>query len=330
MTNTTQSTESLYTLPIRLKDVEDFRKDRHTLTLGDRRDGKIYRYQPDIKLAVNVAFATGRPLLVLGPSGCGKSSLAFNLARKMKRRYYEYVVTSRSEAIDLFYRFDVVRRLGDAHCMTSPTNAKCDTQQLEYHRYIEPGPLWWIYDPAGAVQRGCTTAGADAAADPARWPSPDDTAKGMQANAPAVLLIDEIDKAEPDFPNNLLVPIGSREFWLAETSQRIPLQVAVPPLVIITSNQERALPEAFVRRCVVLKLPIPTLDDLVTTARAVNPQLKEKHCREVGQKLVDLRGADRLSIAEYLDALVAIEQLQAEVGAWDTILLKTTWREGEG
>ena len=108
------SRSSSYKPIVAIKDVEDFRPLGDHTVRGDRRDGCFYRYNPRIKLAVNVAMATGRPLLVLGATGCGKSSLAHNLARIMNRRYYEYVVTSRSQARDLFYRFDAIRRLGDS------------------------------------------------------------------------------------------------------------------------------------------------------------------------------------------------------------------------
>ena len=100
------------------KDHEDLRSDeeRQRSITGDRRDGKIYMYDVagEIVLAVNIALATGRPLLLSGPSGGGKSSLAQHVARILGRRYYEFVVTARTQAQDLTWRFDAVRRLADA------------------------------------------------------------------------------------------------------------------------------------------------------------------------------------------------------------------------
>src|SRR5689334_464026 len=139
--------EGSYTPIVEIKDVEDFRLANDKAVFGDRRDGKLYRYTPEIKLAVNVALATGRPLLVLGTTGCGKSCLAFNLARRMRRRYYEYVVTSRSQARDLFYRFDAVRRLGDSqlkdHARPPSDKTKSRTKPVWQSQfpYVEPGPL---------------------------------------------------------------------------------------------------------------------------------------------------------------------------------------------
>ena len=151
----------LYTPLYPLKDLEDFRSDEDREVIGDRRDGKLYRYTQEIKLLVNVALATGRPLLVLGPSGCGKSSLAFNLARALKRRYYEFVVTSRSQARDLFYRFDAVRRLANAYTSREPQAAKPDDESIwsTQYPYIEPGPLWWIFHRESAERRGYSDAG---------------------------------------------------------------------------------------------------------------------------------------------------------------------------
>jgi len=122
------------------EDVEDFGA-RRSGSVGDRRDGLVYVYgdskSSEIVLAVNVALATGRPLLVRGPSGSGKSSLALNVARVLDYRYYEHVVTSRTVALDLLWRFDVVRRLSDAQA--GGTKPLSD--------YIEPGVLWWAFDP---------------------------------------------------------------------------------------------------------------------------------------------------------------------------------------
>src|SRR5512144_2810477 len=83
----------------------------------DRRDGRAYLMPEDLALAVRVALATGRPLLLRGDPGTGKSSLAAYVARNLGYRYYESVVTSQTSAQDLLWRFDVVRCLADAQTL---------------------------------------------------------------------------------------------------------------------------------------------------------------------------------------------------------------------
>ncbi len=268
-------------------------------TGGDDRDGKTYVYhRSDIALAVNVALATRRPLLLSGPSGCGKSSLALNVALTFGHRYYEYVVTARSEARDLLWSFDNLRRLNDAQA--HKRNLREDES------YIEPGVLWWAFDLRSARQRGADgrLPATQEAADPSL----------IVSGSSAVVLIDEIDKADPDLPNNLLVPLGSMQF------QVVPIRSTItgdqPPLIFITTNGERELPRAFVRRCVALELPAPTRDDLIEIAQAVIPErdLKDDLFEKVAEYVIGLRGGDdedaaSPSTAEYLDTLRACTAL---------------------
>lgn len=260
----------------------------------DRRDGETYVYHhPDIQLAVNVALITGRPLLIEGPSGCGKSTLAFNVALSLKRRYYEFVVTNRSEAQDLLWSIDNIRRLNDAN-----------VQALQaMQAYIEPGVLWWAMDKTSAQQRGAAglLRPEQLAIDPNR---------GEEA-AGAVILIDEIDKADPDMPNSLLVPLGSLQFSIA------PIQFAVTaacaPLIVVTTNNERELPPAFLRRCVILQLPSPDLETLVEIAAALSPQDDREFLESIARAVMNLRGAGEddpvCSTAEYLDTARACREL---------------------
>jgi MoxR-like ATPase len=268
---------------------------------ANQREGAIYVYHDDdIILAVNAALATGRPLLVSGPSGCGKSSLAFNVALALGRRYYEYTVTSTSEARDIIYQFDAVRRLSDA----SGKGIKIS------QAYLEPGPLWWALDPSSARQRGHSDVleSSDLASDPS-----------LVEGDGAVILIDEIDKAEPDFPNNLLVPIGSLAFTVAPTSFRVSSGLA--PLILITNNAERELPVPFLRRCVALNLPQMTQEKLVEIAKAQIPVDKHKidlfqkiagHVMRLAQDKTIDNARRRLSTAEYLDTVRACLELDID------------------
>src|SRR5258708_27301369 len=169
---------------------------------GDRRDGEVYIYNDRIVLAVNVAIATGRPLLVRGPSGSGKSSLAKNVARLLKRRYYEDVISSATQARDLLWKFDTVAQLADAS----------RGQQYEVARYIDPGVLWWAFDRGSATRRGFPEESAPALA---KDPSP------LEGSDAAVLLLDEIDKADPGAPNNRLVPLGALQVMASSPARHV-------------------------------------------------------------------------------------------------------------
>ncbi len=323
--------------------IGDFRDAHEASAIADRRDGKFYRYTPDIKLAVRVALAVGRPLLVFGPSGCGKSSLVFNLARLLKRRYYEFVVHSRSEARDLYYRFDAVRRLGEAQ-LGAQGHSSQDADWRNYYPFIEPGPLWWVFSPQTARDRGSRSplSSARPAVDPGRWPidyaAPRDRPPMVGQNPPpAVLLIDEIDKADPDFPNNLLVPLGSREFSVEETGDLIRLgddqPEDSPPLIVITSNRERELPPAFIRRCVVLEIQPLNDDELIDLAKKtfrVEDDVSLKRWKRIAELLLQIRNRDQVSPAEFLDAIRAIEALGIEEIHWQQVLLKTSWTSDSG
>lgn len=187
-----------------------------------------YVYNLDLILAVNAALATGRPLLLRGNPGCGKSTAARDIAFALDREYLEEVVTSKTAAADLLWRFDAVGRLSDA----GADGAK------QRDAYVEPGVLW------RGFQRGD---GRD-----------------------AVVLLDEIDKADPDVPNDLLVPLGEGRFTVSDADKPMP-GAPLPDaatrkdfvirqrklLVILTSNGERELPPAFLRRCVALTIDDP-------------------------------------------------------------------------
>ncbi|HEV7508135.1 MAG TPA: MoxR family ATPase [Thermoanaerobaculia bacterium] len=284
---------------------------------GDRRDGGVYVYDDQIILAVRVALATGRPLLVRGPSGCGKSSLARHAARVLRWRYYEKVVTSRTQAQDLLWEVDHLRRLQDA---------QAGSLRGGYQKYIRPGVFWWAFDNRGAAEQ-------------AERSRPDDRAGGAldpnlgDDHERAVVLVDEIDKADPDVPNNLLVPVGSLEFQVEETGEPVKTTRARAPLVVITTNDERELPAAFLRRCVELKLEVPRGDRLLKIAQEHFPEAKEKDLKDVAdriEKAVGTESAEPPSPAELLDTIRAVRDLkdQGLEPAWEDLLRITVWKHG--
>jgi MoxR-like ATPase len=261
---------------------------------GDLRDGTIYAYDKHIEDAVQVAMATNRPLLVSGPPGSGKSSLAPNVARRLGWRYYALVIGSRTQASDLLWSFDAVRRLADAQ-----------TQRLRRRdeHYLEPGVLWWAFDPANARRRGL----GDGEIEPADLAAePDELALAQPGNEPAIVLLDEIDKADPDVPNDLLVPLGSYQF---RTPGGI-VRARHKPLVIITTNRERDLPPAFKRRCIELSLEAPNVARLVEIAKLHFGAVDERIYRVFAERTyaagqILAKGERPPSTAEFLDAIHA-------------------------
>lgn len=276
---------------------------------GDRRDGGVYSYTPEITLAVDVALATGRPLLVRGPSGGGKSSLARNAARVLEWRYYEQVISSRTQAQDLLWEIDHLRRLQDAqiHQLRGGINS-----------YIRPGVLWWAFDRDSAQSQAQLFHGDEADHDPNLGDDHDR----------AVVLLDEIDKADPDVPNNLLVPLGSLEFQVLETKPvKTPDEKA--PLVVITTNDERELPPAFLRRCVELKLEAPKRERLIEIGGLHFPAAKTALLEALADLIVS--APQPASIAEYLDTVRACDTLGVEPGTekWTSLVGVTVWKHGK-
>ncbi|TDR44942.1 MoxR-like ATPase [Tahibacter aquaticus] len=262
-----------------------------------------YEYDEAIVLAVNVALATGRPLLLRGEPGSGKSTLAADVARLKRWRYFEVVISSKTEASELLWRVDQVGRIADAQAGRLHENPA---------NYIDPGVLWWALNPAQALRRGMAS---QPAAQPLRneqtgWVVDDPD------NTPAVILIDEIDKAEPDFPNDLLVPLGV--LWFSVRAMGVDVRVDAAthmrPLLMITTNDERDLPPAFMRRCIVLDLLLPDRERLrkIVRRHLSEEQLDDTVLQRLLQRFGELRevaNEQRLrppSAAELLDAARAL------------------------
>jgi MoxR-like ATPase len=230
----------------------------------DRRDGAVYVLDDQLRLAVDVALATGRPLLLRGEPGSGKSSLAAFLARNLNWRYYEHVVSSRTTAQDLLWSFDSMRRLADA-------SARDRAADLDDAGYLEPGVMWWALNRSSALRRGPVPDQEEGVPEDHADAEPFGALNADRDKEHAVVLIDEIDKADPDVPNGLLVPLGSTEFLVTPIKflvRQAPSRDDQPHhLIVITTNEERELPPAFLRRCIVHTLPVPGRETLLAIAR---------------------------------------------------------------
>ncbi|MBL8300177.1 MAG: MoxR family ATPase [Rhodanobacteraceae bacterium] len=263
--------------------------------------------------ALRAAEAAGRPLLVRGDPGTGKSQLAHAAAFASGRAFLPLVVDSRTEATDLLWRFDAIARLADAH-LCAVAGADVPTG-LASERYLRPGPLWWAFDWNGASDQ-C-----------ARLRSPEpppETAPDWTPAKGCVVLIDEIDKAEAELPNGLLEALGNGRFSVAALQGKVVRQnpAQPPPLVVITTNDERELPPAFLRRCLVLTLKLPEGAELKQFLlrrgrlhRGAWAKANEAVLEQAADMLLDDRrdaqaaGIYTPGLAEYLDLLRALEQV---------------------
>jgi MoxR-like ATPase len=132
--------------------------------------------------------------------------------------------------------------------------------------------------------------------------------EAFSCDEPVVLLIDEIDKADLEFPNDLLWELDIMNFYIPETGQTI--IASRRPIVIITSNAEKELPDAFLRRCIFHYIDFPDNEMMVEIIKVHYPQLEERLMQQAMEAFYALRGLSGLlkkpSTSELLDWVQAL------------------------
>lgn len=186
------------------------------------RTAQCYRPAPELVDAINVAVSVGAPLLLTGQPGTGKTQVAFYLKWYLEvddDNFHVHPIRSTSVAEELTYTVDEVRYFQAAHIRRD--------EDVSRRGFLQPGPLW----------------------------------KAYRSHRQSIVLIDEIDKAPRDFPNDLLFVLDQGKFRVPEHEEAtqdgaiMPVWIerakgAPPPIIVITSNSERRLPDPFLRRCV--------------------------------------------------------------------------------
>ena len=220
----------------------------------------------DLKVAVNAAVALERPLLVKGEPGTGKTVLAYEIARALGAPLITWHIKSTTKAHQGLYEYDAVTRLRDSQLG--------DERVKDVRNYIKKGKLWEAFETAEGGVR-------------------------------PVLLIDEIDKADIEFPNDLLQELDRMEFYVYETNETI--KAKIRPVVIITSNNEKELPDAFLRRCFFHYIRFPDEATMQSIVDVHYPGIKQKLVSEALRIFYDMRKVPGLkkkpSTSELLDWL---------------------------
>ena len=218
-------------------------------------DAEAAAYIPhrDLVSAINVALLLGKPLLVTGDPGTGKTRLAASIAWQLGYAGpHKFVAKSTSQARDIFYTYDALGRFHAAEQARMPGSQNSSGRRAERPLdFIEYAALGRAILTAHQFERVAPF--LPAAGQPHGFQHPD---KPMRS----VVLIDEIDKAPRDFPNDLLDEIETMRFRVPELREEATPELtdrSLRPVIVITSNRERHLPDAFLRRCLFFEIPFP-------------------------------------------------------------------------
>ena len=242
----------------------------------DLRAPKFYEPSPELADAVNVALRLGLPLLVTGAPGTGKTELAHHIAWFFHMDIHEFHAKTTSTANDLFYRYDAL-----GHFQYSQNNKEPLTKEQLEGRFIEPGPF----------------------------------KKAFEAQKRCVVLIDEIDKAPRDLPNDVLDAVDKMRFFIPEIDKEVTTTDANRPVIVMTSNSEKNLPDAFLRRVVYFHIDFPRPDKMLGIV-----------ARKVGQaKTEDIEAAVKhfYQIVDDKDLKLNKKPATAELIQWAGLLADT-------
>ncbi|RLA29588.1 MAG: ATP-binding protein [Gammaproteobacteria bacterium] len=188
---------------------------------------------------------------------------------------------------------------------------------LEWHIKSTTKAQQGLYDYDAVARLRDSQLGDDRVHDIANYIVPGKLWEAFESDVQPVLLIDEIDKADIEFPNDLLQELDRMEFFVYETKQVV--KAKNRPIIIITSNNEKELPDAFLRRCFFHYIKFPDKETMEQIVNVHFPDLKKallKEALEAFYKVRDVRGLKKKpSTSELLDwiKLLLAEDIPPEV-----------------
>lgn len=227
--------------------------------------GEGYEISPQLLKAAQVALLLHQPLLLTGDPGVGKTRFAAALASRLRLDLQRIHVKTTTSGRDLLYSFDDVARFRDAAILKSDASGETGAKPLaSYVRFNglgraimrSAGPQRLV-SPKGFSMReiaGDKHAGRSDIPLGELFPV---EFEGIEGPSHSLVLIDELDKASRDAPNDLLVEIEEMHFDILELGLTIRADHEHWPIIIITSNSERSFPDPFLRRCVFHHLELP-------------------------------------------------------------------------
>jgi len=262
------------------------------------------KFQPPKGLtdAVNAALSLRRPLLITGAPGSGKSTVIESVATELVLgEPLRWHITSRSTLIDALYRYDVLGRIHEQELRQGKKNPPPD----DIAQFLRLGPLGTALTPS---------------------------------NRPRALLIDEIDKSDLDLPSDLLDVLERGEYEIPELTRYSADDVAVPlwesneaytvhrgkvqctefPFIVMTSNEERDFPAAFLRRCIRFSMPMPDEDMIRDIVRAhLDMEVPEDGplADLLTGFVAKLQAGDNIAIDQLLGAVFVLSGADAPQGA---------------